>query len=125
MELLLTSCHDDEYTCNDGSCISKHRRCDLSVDCADQSDEMDCSVVMVPPGYSAQLPPPTYKGTSLPILFALNITSVRRFDLVSFTIGIDTYIKRRWRDRRLKYNNLLASMRANKLTKWQEVSVTA
>uniref|UniRef100_A0A0N7Z9T0 C-type lectin domain-containing protein n=1 Tax=Scylla olivacea TaxID=85551 RepID=A0A0N7Z9T0_SCYOL len=121
VELLLTSCHDDEYTCNDGSCIRKDRRCDLSVDCADQSDEMDCSVVVVPDGYSAQLPPPTYKGTSLPIHFTLNITSVRTFDLVSFTIGIDVYIKMQWRDRRLKYNNLLSNMRANKLRRWREV----
>ena len=123
MDLLLTSCHDDEYTCNDGSCIKKSRRCDLSVDCDDQSDEMDCSVVMIPDGYSAQLPPPTYKGTALPILFAVNITSVREFNLVSFTIGIDVYIRMQWRDRRLKYNNLLANMRANKLRKWKEVDL--
>ncbi|XP_050704351.1 uncharacterized protein LOC126989800 [Eriocheir sinensis] len=121
VELLLTSCHNNEYTCNDGSCIQKSRRCDLSVDCDDQSDEMDCSVVDVPKGYAAQLPPPTYKGTSLPIFFAINITSVRRFDLASFTIAIDAYMRMQWRDRRLQYNNLLANLRANKLREWREV----
>ncbi|XP_050706082.1 uncharacterized protein LOC126991371 [Eriocheir sinensis] len=121
VELLLTSCHNDEYTCNDGSCIEKSRRCDLSVDCDDQSDEMDCSVVVVPEGYPEQLPPPTYKSTPLPILFALNITSVRKFSLASFTIEIDVNIRTQWRDRRLKYKNLLANSMANKLQEWTEV----
>lgn len=119
--MLLTSCHDNEYTCNDGTCIEKSRRCDLSVDCDDQSDELDCSVVVVPQGYASQLPPPTYKGTPLPILFGLNITSVRQFDLVSFSIAIDVYVRMQWKDRRLKYNNLLANSRANKLREWTEV----
>lgn len=121
VELLLTSCHNYEYTCNDGMCIDKSRRCDLSVDCDDQSDEMDCSVVVVPEGYSAQLPPPTYRATPLPILFSLNITSVRQFDLVSFTIAIDVYMRMTWKDRRLKYKNLQANFRANKLEEWREV----
>ncbi|XP_068202881.1 uncharacterized protein [Palaemon carinicauda] len=113
--ILLTSCDSAQYTCNDGSCIKKDARCDLSVDCADESDEMNCNVIQLPPGYSAKIPPPSYLSEALPVYVSFNITSIKEFDLVSFTIGVDMLITTRWEDRRLKYKNLRASYRANQV----------
>ncbi|XP_069192758.1 uncharacterized protein [Procambarus clarkii] len=121
VRLLLTSCRSDEYTCDDGLCISKNRRCDMTVDCEDQSDEMNCKTVFVPPGYSSGLLPPTTMAKPLPILFSLNITSVREFNLVSFTISIDVFLELKWRDMRLKFNNLNKDFRANKIKDLEEV----
>ena len=32
-------CTKDEFTCNDGSCISSDKVCDKKSDCEDESDE--------------------------------------------------------------------------------------
>lgn len=50
-ELLLTACQAHQYTCNDGTCIDKMQRCDLQVNCPDQSDEQLCIPVVVPGDY--------------------------------------------------------------------------
>ena len=57
LNLLLTSCQSHQYTCNDGTCIPKMQRCDLQVQCPDQSDETLCTVVVVPSDYIKQVRP--------------------------------------------------------------------
>ena len=37
-------CTDDEYQCNNGQCIDKFKRCDLALDCVDESDEKKCGM---------------------------------------------------------------------------------
>ncbi|XP_068203413.1 uncharacterized protein [Palaemon carinicauda] len=112
-KFLLTSCNKDQYTCNDGSCIPKDARCDLSVHCIDESDEIDCSVVELPPGYSQRIPPPSVQAEPLPVYISFNVTSIKKFDLSSFSIGIDMLITLMWEDRRLKYKNIRENYREN------------
>ena len=43
VKITLSSCSFiNEFTCADGSCINKYKRCDDNVDCDDQSDETGC-----------------------------------------------------------------------------------
>nr|XP_045619273.1 uncharacterized protein LOC123771045 [Procambarus clarkii] len=121
VQLLLTSCRGDEYTCDDGTCIQKTRRCDLSVDCTDQSDEMNCSIAQIPSWYSASLPPPKLASQPVPIGFFLNVTSIKDFNLVSFTISIDASLELKWRDPRLKFTNLQTNSVANKIKDQSQV----
>lgn len=113
--LLLTACEADEFTCDDGSCIAKSRRCDLTIDCADQSDEMGCSVVLVPDGYAPKLPPPTVDARPVPFHVALIFTSIREFKLVDFIISADFIFRLQWLDSRLTFSNLRLSYLANEV----------
>lgn len=51
LQLLLTACQAHQYTCDDGTCIEKMQRCDLTVNCRDQSDERLCNPVVVRSDY--------------------------------------------------------------------------
>lgn len=118
--LLFTSCQEGEFTCHDGTCVAKRSRCNLRVDCTDQSDELFCDVVLVPKGYSPRLPPP---AALPPLLISLDVTiiAVREIDLTAFQISLDLRLEMVWRDSRLRYNNLQDNMWANKLRDHTEV----
>ena len=47
----------NDFTCDDGSCINKYKRCDDTVDCDDHSDEENCTVVKLSPDYRKSDPP--------------------------------------------------------------------
>ncbi|KAK3890848.1 hypothetical protein Pcinc_005210 [Petrolisthes cinctipes] len=115
MQLLLTVCRADEFTCDDGTCIDKRRRCDLATDCPDHSDELECQVAYLPPGYSSRLPPPSPATSPLPLFFHLNILSVRMFDLKSFTVEVDALVRLLWKDSRLSFTNLQEDTRRNQV----------
>ncbi|XP_042894286.1 uncharacterized protein LOC122268092 [Penaeus japonicus] len=121
MQLLLTFCDEGMYTCNDGVCIGMERRCNQKVDCSDQSDEMNCSLIKIPAGYSNRLPPPTMNSDLLPIAISVNITSIREINLVSSTLSMDVVWQLKWADRRLRYYELRDNYRTNRLRDPQDV----
>ncbi|XP_042879256.1 glutamate-gated chloride channel-like [Penaeus japonicus] len=114
-KLLLTSCRDNEFTCSDGHCIPKYQRCDLSVDCTDTSDEMDCDVVIVPEGYSIKIPPPRENIKPVSFKLFLTIRSIKDFDLTKFRLTVDLMASVKWKDSRLLYANLQDDYKANRI----------
>ena len=55
-------CTDDEFACDDGSCIDMSLRCDGTTHCEDKSDEEDCQMIAPDIGYNKYLVPPPLKG---------------------------------------------------------------
>ncbi|XP_071549993.1 uncharacterized protein [Panulirus ornatus] len=120
-ELLLTACSRDEYTCGEGTCISKSRNCNLITDCPDQTDELNCKIVIVPRGYSEELSPPRDTLEPLAIHFLINITSIRTFDLSAFAVAIDAIWHTKWHDSRLTFSNLQSNYQNNKVKERQKL----
>ncbi|ROT76894.1 hypothetical protein C7M84_004479 [Penaeus vannamei] len=58
-EYLVTLCDREAFTCSDGSCVPLARRCDQVANCPDNSDELNCQIIILPKGYSSDLPPST------------------------------------------------------------------
>lgn len=121
MELLLTACRKNEYTCNDGTCIDAWQRCDFSMDCPDHSDELSCKVVKAPEGYNPSLPPPRLSSGPFPLYFHLNITSVSNFDVQTFMLAVDAIITLRWNESRVTFLNLQHDPRRNKVKDQQSL----
>ena len=52
----LSTCTLDQYTCNDGGCVSLVSRCNGEVDCEDKSDELECRIMEESKTYKKHLP---------------------------------------------------------------------
>ncbi|XP_068246314.1 uncharacterized protein [Palaemon carinicauda] len=115
VEVLITACNSTEYTCNDGMCITKPQRCDMTIDCPDKSDELDCNIILIPVGYSTQLPPPKTGDEPLDIRIFIGVTSVREINILGFKVALDVILELRWIDRRLRMKNLRTNTEANKV----------
>ncbi|KAK4286758.1 hypothetical protein Pmani_040153 [Petrolisthes manimaculis] len=114
--LRLTSCTLNQFTCDDGTCVELEQRCNLELDCADHSDEMDCETLIMPSGYEKDLPPPKMNtDTPTPVFFDIVIMLVRNLDLLNSQLILDLTLTRSWLDSRLQYKNLQKDENLNQI----------
>lgn len=107
INMSLSVCNEDQFTCFDGSCISLQKRCDLRTDCRDHSDETDCSHVDFPSSYKKSIPPPPPEGSKvLEIKFKLEILSFPSIKTQDLTFDTTFKLILQWQDLRLSYKNL-------------------
>ena len=55
--LKFTACNLEQFTCRSGSCIHIENKCDKVQQCADGSDEDDCSIVNLSESYQKSIAP--------------------------------------------------------------------
>lgn len=41
-DFMTHKCKPDQFRCGDGICIAGYKKCNVMIDCADESDELDC-----------------------------------------------------------------------------------
>ncbi|KAK8393089.1 hypothetical protein O3P69_013253 [Scylla paramamosain] len=117
VNLTISVCGSGDFTCSDGSCIDLRKRCDLRIDCLDQSDEAECSLVAIPPGYRSIIPPShTVHSEPLPIEFLLKIISFPTIATQEQIFKATLHLSLRWRDNRLDYHNLKEDRTLNLLS---------
>ncbi|CAL4067806.1 unnamed protein product, partial [Meganyctiphanes norvegica] len=120
----LSTCTDDEYMCQSGDCVPIAANCDLKDDCADLSDEDNCTVVKISSSYHKNRPPKNAKNeTPLSLLPMVSIKRISKVDDVNEAISMELTITQIWNDSRLIFINLLNEKALNKLTKSEEDSL--
>ena len=60
--LKLTGCLDGDFTCDDGQCVRMEQRCDQLPNCADESDETGCRLLVLKDSYNKRVPPISAKS---------------------------------------------------------------
>ncbi|XP_066941354.1 uncharacterized protein [Macrobrachium rosenbergii] len=112
--LLLSPCSDDQFTCDDGTCVPLPFRCDLKYDCRDQSDEMECELITFPKDYHAHLPPrvPRKANSNVPVVIRVVIKSID-IQTVNMDMRLSYELEMSWFDNRLEYVNLKANESLN------------
>ena len=73
--LKMTGCSDGYFTCDNGDCIPMEERCDQALNCADETDETGCQILVLKSSYRKTTPP--IKVTTVnrePVVFPCNVT---------------------------------------------------
>ncbi|XP_071521221.1 uncharacterized protein [Panulirus ornatus] len=112
--LTLTQCaKNEEFTCDDGTCIHINQVCDRRVQCPDMSDELDCSTVVRPKGYQPTLPPPSIVNTALPVYLNLTLSSFASIDAINNRFTVELLVRMIWKDQRLQFKHLRSDRQLN------------
>ena len=103
----LTTCSDEEYTCDDGNCVDMEKICDGKTECQDGSDENTCFMMVYPLGFHKSLTPPPEDGErNLVINVSVTIHNILDIDEVDGEFVTKITIQRDWFDSRLTYRNV-------------------
>ncbi|XP_068245366.1 uncharacterized protein [Palaemon carinicauda] len=103
----------NEFTCNNGTCLDLSRRCDGENDCGDDSDE-NCTVIRsLPTSYRSYRP--HLKRTPLDV--QLNISKIVNVDVDLGLIQLQIQTESAWKDDRISLVQLRNNSRENNLPK--------
>ena len=122
--LKLTGCNQEgEFTCNDGQCIKMERRCNQVPNCRDESDELNCQMLLLKNGYNKNLPPITAnlsenEDSILPVPVNISITLMKVVEIeeTDHSIRLQFQISLQWRENRVTYQNLKIDTTLNALS---------
>ena len=109
--LKLSGCKDTEFTCHDGECIKMEERCDQIIHCRDQSDENDCSLLVLKKGYNKKVAPFIYDKTRkevkpVKVDVSTSIQNIIDISEVNNIIELKFGILMEWYESRVDYHNL-------------------
>lgn len=104
--LALSACYPWEFTCEDGACVNLTERCDLRVNCPDNSDEKGCEKLLLPQDYLPALPPPGVEPGPLGLNITVRIQGFSQVDIRDMKLTVDFSTTISWHDLRVRYQNL-------------------
>ena len=120
--LNLSPCDPDSFNCNDGTCISIAKRCDLNIDCTDSSDEKNCTFLVKPTWYLTNVHPPKNKNQDFNhIKLELTLLNILDINIVRSRIATQFKMKMSWYDARLKFKNLKPCEHNNWVTNEEKI----
>ena len=117
---------ENEFCCLNGLCIDSSLRCDTIKHCRDNSDEFNCSVLILPKHYDKSKPPSNEEYVSISQPFNLNrtniivtitILNVNDIRESQFTITLRYKMTIEWIDSRLEYRDLSLNEKLNVIDK--------
>ena len=107
--LKLSTCRrEDEFTCDDGTCINMIGRCDHKRDCPDYSDESNCGLVSIDSRrYISDFAPGQVEGYGMTkVDFKVEILALDDIRELDMTINVQFRLTLSWLDPRLEFSNL-------------------
>ena len=99
-----------------GNCISMQKRCDGKYDCPrpkDNSDENNCSIIILPEDYSSKLHPSSEFNDRVDVNVTINLRNVFDIQELSMAFKVRVQITMEWFDPRITFHNLKESAMQN------------
>ncbi|KAK8392671.1 hypothetical protein O3P69_014839 [Scylla paramamosain] len=103
--LSFTQCVEGEFSCWEGGCMPMEKRCSLTPECNDSSDERGCQLVHFRPGTRLHLPPHPHTFTLDMALWFWKV-SLAGTETGTGLLRVLVGGRLTWRDNRLTFHNL-------------------
>ena len=120
--LKMSGCTDGEFTCRNGDCVKMEERCDQILDCQDETDEVDCSIVVLRKSYRKTAPPvlTTYtnkvrKVVPVSVLVTMSLLDISAIRETDNEIDIKLTTELQWNESRAMFHNLKREATQNTL----------
>ena len=117
IQLTLSQCYPGQFTCGSGLCIPLEDRCNIKLNCADQSDEYECAGIENGNEYAREKTPISMKAEQTVIYINASILSFPRISTKDNKFYADFYLNLRWYDLRINMLNLDQNYFKNTLSK--------
>ena len=119
--LKLSGCKETEFTCHDGQCVKMEERCDQIMHCRDQSDEDNCSLLVLKKGYNNEVAPFIYdkirkEVDPVKVDVSTSVSNIIEISEVNHVIELKFDIVMEWYEHRVDYHNLKTEQTLNKLS---------
>ena len=119
--LKMSGCNPDrEFTCDDGQCVNMEERCNQIPNCRDESDELDCKLLILKSSYNKNVPPivPTIGNNfnKTEVWISINLQKIVSMEEVQHKIDLQFEISLQWKENRAQYHNLKTKRSLNALT---------
>ena len=115
-ELKMSTCSEEEFTCDSGQCVPMEKRCNQLSDCRDKSDEKNCKVLVLEEGYNKFVPPIDLKDLMTNVSLSLDLLKLVDINEDDYSIEIQFQITLKWKENRATYHNLKSTDNLNALT---------
>ena len=102
----LFQCSENEFTCNNGTCIELTKRYDTIIDCNDESDELHCWTLSINKLSYWKVLPPVSKSHKTKIGVSVVVLSISNINELEMTFKAELRIDLRWKDDGIIYKHL-------------------
>ena len=118
LELTISQCYPDKYTCNNGDCIALayvfhglihwfHQRfiqlishfsdkCNTEIDCVDKSDEYYCEYLRFGENYAKELVPRDETGSPLIVYMNVSVLAFPFIETINLKFTADYFLNLKW-----------------------------
>ena len=122
--LSFSSCNSTEFSCDNGICVDMNDRCNGKVNCLDESDEIDCNIIVAKSSYNKDMnPPPMEEEDKARIVTTVQLKEILGINEIDQTFHVSYELKSQWKDPRLTYHNLKKNSNLNVLSKEEQSSI--
>ena len=126
MQMMLSSCGEDRYSCSDGTCVEIEKKCDYVMDCLDGSDEVMCDILdleTLKMNYDSNLPNikvnSENKIVETPIKISIEIEKLTSIKEIEQTFSAKLQLVAVWFDPRVTWSDLSYDANLNILSQYQ------
>ena len=117
IQLTLSQCYPGKFTCDSGQCIPLEERCNIELNCEDETDESNCDGIKIGNEYAKEKVPVSVTAEPTIIYINVSILALPIISTKDVKFSADFYLNLRWHDLRLDVWDLSHDFYKNSLSK--------